>query len=316
MSCELCVSQPVTRNPQPATQMLSILIPIYNFDIVPLVRVLHEQCMASRVVFEILCFDDGSKLKHKEMNWELQQITHVKYVELPQNVGRSAIRNLLGKAAQYDYLLFMDCDSYVNEIDYIKNYLDRLNPKALLYGGRSYDPLPPLDDAFHFHWWCGIRREQTTAAQRSKKPWHSFMTNNFLVPRAIFLDILFDENLKQYGHEDTLFGLELKQRNIPIIHIDNPLEHVGLEPIDTFIAKNVKAIANLYYLSQQYPFVETRLLKLYKTCEKWGLRKPILYFYRKYQTRILRYLRNKKPSLFYFDFYKLGEICRISLSEA
>lgn len=292
--------------------MLSILIPIYNFDIVPLVRILHEQCLESKVPFEILCFDDGSKLKHKEMNWELQQINHVKYVELPKNVGRSAIRNLLGKAAKYDYLLFMDCDSQVNEMDYIKTYLQNIKPNALLFGGRTYDRIQPLEHAFHFHWWYGIRREQSTARQRTSAPWHSFMTNNFLIPRAIFLQILFDENLTQYGHEDTLFGLELKQRNIPIIHLDNPLEHTGLEPVDKFLEKTQKAIANLYYLHQKYPFIETRLLKFYKKCERFGFKKPILYFYLKLQPFLYRYLRGKRPNLLYFDFYKLGELCRIS----
>lgn len=292
--------------------MLSILIPIYNFDIVPLVRVLQEQCETAKIAYEILCFDDDSKLKHKEMNWELQQLNYVKYVELPKNVGRSVIRNLLGKAAQYDYLLFMDCDSQVNEIEYIKTYIEQLQPNALLYGGRTYHKLPPLEHAFHFHWWYGIRREQTTAYKRNKTPWHSFMTNNFLIPRAIFLDILFDENLTQYGHEDTLFGLELQQRKIPIIHLDNPLEHIGLETTDAFLKKTNKAITNLYYLHQRYPFVETRLLKMYKRCEKWGLKKAVLYFYKKLQPFLHRYLRGKKPNLLYFDFYKLATLCKIS----
>ncbi|MBK9012976.1 MAG: hypothetical protein IPM82_02230 [Saprospiraceae bacterium] len=63
------------------------------------------------------------------------------------------------------------------------------------------------------------------------------MTNNFLIPRQLFLEIQFDETLRQYGHEDTLFGMELARRQVPIVHIDNPLEHIGLEPVDVFLRK-------------------------------------------------------------------------------
>ena len=42
--------------------MLSILIPTYNYNVVPLVLDLHKQCLECEINFEILVFDDGSKL--------------------------------------------------------------------------------------------------------------------------------------------------------------------------------------------------------------------------------------------------------------
>ena len=288
--------------------MLSILIPVYNFDIRPLVADLHRQCEACGIDFEIVCFDDGSTEDFKEKNGELGHFKNLIYSELPQNLGRSAIRNALGKAARFPWLLYMDCDSKVVSPHFIQNYLGHLQPGSLVYGGRCYSPEPPADPALYFHWHYGTHREFMTALQRKQSPWHSFMTNNFLIPRDLLLSILFDETLRQYGHEDTLFGMELARRHIPIIHIDNPLEHIGLEPVDVFLQKTEQGIENLYLLWQQGKPIDTRLLRTFLKCKKWGvvalLRLPFLLS----KKLVVKQLRTGSPSLKLFDFYKLGYI--------
>ena len=40
--------------------MLSILIPVYNYNVVPLVLELHKQCLECEIDFEIFCQDDES----------------------------------------------------------------------------------------------------------------------------------------------------------------------------------------------------------------------------------------------------------------
>jgi glycosyltransferase involved in cell wall biosynthesis len=290
--------KPETLNLKP--QMLSILIPIFNFDIRPLVADLHGQCEASGIGYEIICFDDGSTPKFKQMNQEIWKLPNVIYRDMPQNLGRSAIRNALGKAARFDYLLFMDCDSKVVSNDFVKKYagFTRIGfntwiprdesalasledsteasprpgvPNALVYGGRCYDKTPPNDASLYFHWYYGRHREQTNAAERSRSPYHGFMTNNFMVPKSIFLDILFDESLRQYGHEDTLFGLELMKRNVPILHIDNPLEHIGLESVEVFLRKTDKGIENLAFLYEQGKPIQTKLLKSWQRIHELGI---------------------------------------------
>ena len=86
-----------------------------------------------------------------------------------------------------------------------------------------------MGSKWYFHWKYGSLREQSSVEQRNLKPYHSFMTNNFLIPKSIFLAIRFEEALTQYGHEDTLFGMELQRRGVPIVHLANPLRHGGLE---------------------------------------------------------------------------------------
>ncbi len=288
--------------------MLSILIPIYNFNIVPLVQDLHQQCEACQIQFEILCFDDGSTLKFKKENRIVSQLKHVKYQELPQNLGRAKIRNVLAKVAQYAYLLFMDCDSQTIDNQYIKNYIQQLNYNTLLYGGRVYAPTPPKDAQQNLHYYFGKNREETLAEERKIKPYYSFMTNNFLMPKALFLDIQFEESIEGYGHEDTLFGIALKQRQIPILHLNNPLKHIGLENQRIFLKKQKEAIKNLYLLHQTTPLLETKLLTTFVACKKWKIAGLVLMVLQLLNPFINRQLKATKPNLFYLDLFKLHHL--------
>lgn len=301
--------------------MLSILIPIYNFDIRKLVNDLHSQCLRSKIDFELICLDDGSKNEFKLINREVTVLPNVIYEELKVNLGRSKIRNQLGQMARFDYLIFMDCDSKVVSESYISNYLKvhksetfkiKDFSKALIYGGRCYQSKSPENPNHLFHWTYGISREQNTPNERQKKPYHSFMTNNFWVPKKVFLEIKFDETLTQYGHEDTLFGLELMKRKIPIIHIDNPLEHIGLEDADVFLDKSKKAIQNLYYLSKKNDLIETKLLKYYHHLKRFGLAKVMGMGFDIFEPFLLKNLKSNHPNLKLFDIYKLGYLCKIA----
>ncbi len=291
--------------------MLSILIPIYNFDVRLLVFDLYRQCEECATTFEILCFDDCSEKIFREENSELAKLELVNYIELKENIGRSKIRNELVKKAQYEYLLFLDCDSKINHDTYVKNYLDHLDPNTLLYGGRSYSPYPPAAPELFFHWFVGREREQYTVDERNIAPYHSFMTNNFLMPKVLFEQIWFDENLTQYGHEDTIFGLTLEDKSIAIKHLDNPLEHIGLERTDVFIKKNRQAIENLYYLSQKDDLIETTLLNSFKKSKQLGAHIMILKGYKAIESKIMNNFHSPNPSLKLFDFWKLAQLIMV-----
>ena len=290
--------------------MISILIPIFNFDARLLVADLHRQCEAAGQPFEIICFDDGSTPYYKEQNRALAG-ANVKYLEMHQNLGRSAIRNALGKAAKFDYLLFMDCDSKVVKGDYIKSYLDHISPNSLLYGGRCYAPQIPDNQKFILHWKYGMEREQSTVEERQRQPWHSFMTNNFLLPKAVFWDNGFDESLKQYGHEDTLFGLQLAAKNIRIIHFDNPLEHIGLETAEIFLRKTEQGLENLLLLWQRGTPIDTKLLRYFSKIKKWRMADLVAAIFKLTKPILIKNLTSENPNLTLFDFHKLGYLCLI-----
>ncbi len=285
--------------------MLSILIPIYNFDARQLVHDLHQQLIEANIFFEILCFDDGSEEKFDALNKTIITESRITLHKLPKNLGRARIRNTLAKAAEYPYLLFMDCDLKVVSPNYIINYVRHLQSDLLLCGGISYAPNPPDSSAQYFRWYYGGQREQITAAVRQKNPYHAFLPSNFLIPKAIFEQIQFDERLTQYGHEDTLFGLELEKQQIKILHLDNPLKHIGLESINVFLQKTQQAIQNLAFLAKENPQVNTRLLKTYRKLQKLRLTGAVHFILKQLNPFILQNLKSKKPNLKLFDLYKL-----------
>jgi len=103
--------------------MLSILIPVYNYNIVNLVTELHKQAVSAAIPFEIIVLDDGSSELLRDQNKDVANLPDVQFFELEKNIGRSGIRNRLVEMAKYSTLLFMDCDSEVPSEKYIENYL-------------------------------------------------------------------------------------------------------------------------------------------------------------------------------------------------
>ncbi len=291
--------------------MLSVLIPVYNFDIRPLVQALHQQCQKAAVPFEIICLDDCSSKDFRQKNQELGQLEGVQYTELEENIGRSKIRNRLGQMGKFDYLLFMDCDSKIVRPDYINSYLQELDKNAVLCGGVEYSITPPQTIDHYFHWFYGSRREQRKASERASAPYHSFMTCQFVVPKKLFLDIQFEESLREYGHEDTLFGLELKRREIPLRHMDNPLRHIGLENTEVFLAKSKQAIENLGHISKKNMGIETKLLNTYNKISNLGLSNPISKIGHLSEPVMLKNFHSSRPNLHFFDLYKLSHLIKV-----
>ncbi|MBK8493372.1 MAG: glycosyltransferase [Saprospirales bacterium] len=284
--------------------MLSILIPVYQFDVRPLVQALLEQASRLPEAWEIICLDDGSPEAWREKNREISTWTGVRYEELPKNIGRAQIRNRLAQEANFPCLLFMDCDGMPVGTNFLSAYLTACRPGQVVVGTRAYEDTPPTDPTRFFHWHYGRTREQRPAAERNRLPYDAFCTFHFLCPRELFLDILLDESLRQYGHEDTQFGYELRKRNIPVVHIDTALLHLDVEPTDIFLKKTRQGIENLAYLAKKNPELGSRLLQAY-----WKLR-PLSWLLAGLfilgRKAMEWQFGTKHPSLRLFDFYKLG----------
>ena len=289
--------------------MISILIPIFQVDVTGLVNELSRQCRLLHAPWEIICLDDGSEKLFLEGNAGLAKIPGVTYEILPQNVGRSAVRNMLARKARYPYLLFMDCDSGVVRSNYVETYFSRLQPETVFCGGRLYQIEPPTDKRFMLHWKFGRKREQILPQNRAKQAYHAFMSNNFVVPRKLFLEIQMEERLSGYGHEDTLFGMELRARGIPVEHLDNPLEHLGLETASVLIKKNDEAMRNLAWLIQNAPIpIETRLAGLVGKLKRYRLLGLTQIFLNLISPILKMLLCSKNPPLRALDAYKLGRL--------
>lgn len=286
--------------------MLSVLVPIYNFDVTPFIKDIHKQCELATINFEILLYDDFSAPTYKTINRTTSDLNNVTYLELPENFGRSKIRNQLAIDAKFDKLLFMDCDSNTEDGFYICKYLNQLTKYQVIYGGRSYSSNPPTNNNLFLRWVYGITREVKSATKRETEPYRNFMTNNFVIDKSIVLNIPFDETLTGYGYEDVMFAQELKSRGIKIHHIENSLIHIGLESAEEFINKTANGMKNLAKMIQAKQV--NKRIKIYRVYNKLAylhLQWLIEITYVVLRTIINKNLRGRRPNLKYFDLYKL-----------
>jgi len=270
--------------------MISICIPIYNFDCSALILSLTKQIADNQLDAEIVLIDDASEENFRTIHSVIPQI---KYIQLPQNVGRARIRNLFLQHTQFTYLLFLDCDGAVNHPNFINNYLQSIQPnfKGVVCGGRVYPNF--IHQSKKLHWKYGVNFESKSAFERTKKPYSSFMTNNFLIEKSILKQFPFNENLVHYGHEDTLLGIQLKQNNIPIVHIANEILNLDIETNESFLQKTQLAVQNLAYLMQNSSY--QKAIVQHVKMAKVG------YFL--YQYKIISFLRFLNPILLPISFY-------------
>ena len=73
--------------------MISILIPVYNYDVRDLVKHLSALCANLKLNFEIICLDDCSDPGIDHWNEQVNDINGAQYHRNQQNLGRSKIRN-------------------------------------------------------------------------------------------------------------------------------------------------------------------------------------------------------------------------------
>jgi glycosyltransferase involved in cell wall biosynthesis len=299
--------------------MLSVCIPIYNRDVCGLVHTLYRQLIRQALPFELLLLDDGSAQALKAKNQALASLPEVKYMELPQNIGRAAIRNKLVQLAAYESLLFMDCDAQVVSDNYIANYLPFIGQPQIVYGGSCYQAQVPIIP-FRLHWKYGKNREALPAQVRQSNPNLSFSSFNFIVPKKIIQQCGFETFLLKYGHEDTLFGFRLEKLGVEIQHINNPLRHDGLETDTIFLAKTRQGVENLLSIEQQMPdifikFGQTKLIRIYMLLQKLRLTAAFAIIYKAANKTIARLASGKNPKLWAMDLYKLGYYCLLKRSK-
>lgn len=296
---------------------LTVCIPVYNQDVTSLVLSLLKQTKSDQNRVQIIIIDDHSNESFYLVNRVLSE--QVKYVYLDKNIGRSKIRNKFLEYSESDYLLFIDCDSSLINEQYISsylNYLEREKPDVLV-GSSVYQIEKPKRN-YRLRWQYGSIRESENHQQRKLNPNTSFKTNNFVISMNCFKQISFNERLRGYGHEDTLFGYELNKNNIQIHHIDNPVLNGHLDTNEAFLLKTEEGLGNLLKAWEIVDFDvqllnKIRILKYYINY-KGSLWYRTLFWLFKKPTRYL--LRIGFSNMYLFDFYKLGYLIELNSKKA
>ena len=298
--------------------MLSILIPTYNYNITRLVADLHRQAVDTCVDFEIIVIEDGSTL-YVEENKVVNDFEFCRVIILKENIGRSAVRNKLADEATYPHLLFIDCDAEVCSPHYVERYVSFCKEECVVIGGTAYDE-NENDPRYSLRLAYGRQREARTALERSNAhTYHNFATFNFLISASLFQQVRFDESIRGYGHEDTLFGHQLHELGIRFIPIENPLIHKGLDDNETFLRKTEEGIHNLFllYKTGNFPYLadESKLLNSYIRIYKTGLTRLVATVFNILKPLLQNKLCHPSPSLRLYDIYKLLYLCETSLTK-
>jgi glycosyltransferase involved in cell wall biosynthesis len=294
---------------------ISLLIPVFDYDIVALVHSMKSALGKVPELCEILIGDDGSSPGYKK-KYRLLEGEGIRVISSEKNIGRAAIRNRLALEASGDFLLFIDADTMIpgTADAFISKYVPAMSSAKVVCGGIIYPDSPPGDPDKLLRWKYGKWREQKKASERNKHPHAGFSTFNVLIEKSVFLKIRFNEELKQYGHEDTLLSYQLKKAGVGILHIDNGLVHEGLESNKDFLDKTKLSIENLSKLynkvTDKKAFSETvTMLRTYRKISFLRLTLVLADIFIRYRDRMEIRLDSGKKSLYLYVFYRMCMFC-------
>lgn len=293
--------------------MLSILIPTKDYNCRMLIEELSRQGEALAVPYEILLGEDGSSFEGVELNRPVATLPECRIIEYRENQGRARIRNRLAEEARYDNLVFIDSDAIVEKNDFLATYVKFLRNNDVVCGGLYHPVIIPSPDCTLRYKYEKNADRKRPAYVREKNPYNDFSTFNFAIKRNLFLSIRFDENIKEYGYEDTLFGHQIKARGVTVKHIDNPLLHTGLESNRLYLRKIEQSLKTLYTIREDID--TTPLLMAYRRLRSVRLVPFAAWCWRNVQILLRNNLMGEKPSLFVFKLYKLGFYCNYVVNE-
>ena len=298
---------------------LSILIPVYNFDVTSLVEALSAQLEKTGQEGEIIILDDGSDRFALTANQTLQNILSVLFYRNERNEGRMLTRQRLSGLARYEWLLFLDCDSEIIKADFLTAYFDLINDNIpLASGGRVYAETPPTECELMLHWKYGKLRE-SRQGKTGHKPAAGFQSNNFLIKKEFFKQLDNSLQLSGYGHEDSWWGIQFEQAGVICRYINNPVLHSAIEKAESYIEKSENALANLLLLEKN---IDRKLLsghikifRWYLRMKRTGLSRLFLFFEKFFHGYFRKNLLSCNPHLFFFDCYRLAVLIRLSKSK-
>jgi glycosyltransferase involved in cell wall biosynthesis len=233
---------------------LSILIPVYNWDVRPLLKKLQAQCtgLEERTGVEIIVMDDGSTEKF-DTAVTAEQLSLVVYEELAVNRGRVAVRNALLDKANGEFVLFLDADMLPDHDDFIQVYIDQAKAGAeIVCGGISYLQSREDDADYSFYLYKSRKTEALPAVARNATPWRYLFTSNIMLRRNILDLIRFDSRFKGYGFEDIEWAIRLSEAHT-INHVDNTCSHLGVMSKQQVYTNMRDSIVNYVLLLSLHP---------------------------------------------------------------
>ncbi|NND88912.1 MAG: glycosyltransferase family 2 protein [Flavobacteriaceae bacterium] len=286
--------------------MLTIGIPTYNYAIDTLLVQIYEQCEVLKFTYEIIVVDDAStNADIREINDKATRGVNARYIRQAENLGRTATRDTIADLATYDWILFMDADTLPHSQEFIAHYQTQMKLSVdAVFGGIIYEDAAPPENKM-LRWKYGRAREVKSAEKRAKNPYVSVVSASFLIRKHLFKNTN-PHTLNSYGL-DIRFAQRLSEEKATIVHINNPVLHLGLESNEVFIKKSIEGVKILARLSKQddIPSNFRPLQRFYRKLKRWKILRSFMKMVRANEQAILKNLNSKQPSLFMFDMLRV-----------
>jgi hypothetical protein len=285
--------------------MISVLIPVFNYKVQPLVDCLILQLTTENIHWEISLSDDCSRFEYKKENSNyIRSLLDlpVYYFEQSVNIGNGSNRNFLISKANYDWILFLDVDVLPVHSNFIAIYIKYFTEyNYIIAGDILYDEsnkMPKL-----LRWVYGIKKEQQSLKERSENTNLHARGANFAIKKNVAQSFPFPILHEKYGFIDTRFFLQFSMDKIKMI--ENPVFHLGIESNDIFLNKTKMAVANALYLFKKRDGFANQIsiVAFYKRIYllKWFLGIGYCLTNKFIEKNIL----SDKPSIHFFELYKL-----------
>ena len=286
---------------------LSILIPSYNWDCTRLVCDLLEQIPQDA---EIIVGNDKSTSENAIRAFQrIAGMKQCRVFEPSENLGRSRIRNRLFELSSGEWILFIDSDTQVDSPHFISNYLNATNehPADVYYGGMKNTKECPKGCELRWTYET-VAARRLTVPYRQAHPFDSLTTQNFMIRHDAFVQTGFDENIRQYGYEDTLLFANLERLGKSVCHLENRLVHLDIDTNRSFLAKTREALRTLHSLPKEV-WPDTKLTKLYHKLHALHLHRIIALIHLMLLPITKRLLQSRIAPISVFQLYKLGYFC-------
>lgn len=294
--------------------MVSVLIPIYNYDVSDLVNEVHKQLINSRIPFEIFCLEDGSDEDFVNQNSRIKNLSDTTMLISESNHGRIKSRQILCEHAKYNWLLFLDADVMPISSVFISNYIYLIDSKyEAVFGGISYHKKKP-EKSHILRWKYGILHEEVNAEKRKINKYKHIVSANMLIKKELFK--LTNSKIEYDGYGlDNYFAALLMEQKIDIQHINNEVYHLGIEKSEVYLKKKECAVINLLKLYEEHKIIsnENNLFSLFAFLKSLKLHYIFSVFYKIFKSPMKNNLLGNHPSIALLQFYRITFMCNTYL---
>jgi glycosyltransferase involved in cell wall biosynthesis len=233
---------------------LSVLIPYYRDNPQALLNRLSAHAPLHT---EVILYDDGSNdadLSLQMDNAVRQSTMPVQRIEAFENLGRSAARNALIKAARGKWVLFLDADMMPQTDAFLDQWMQCItnNNPEIAFGGFRVPARNEIAPALGLHQAFSRHSDCLSAKIRAQNPAKHVCTSNLLVKKDVLAQCPFDNGFSGWGWEDVEWAARAAAHH-DILHIENPARHLGLESADTLVRRFRDSAPNYARFVHRHP---------------------------------------------------------------